>query len=103
MTPPDEGTRVTIVGVGPGDNGFLTLKAKQAIERKVSLTDAVIGPKGHSVEAQDERHRIFNSAAYLSQGEILSVHRKVYLPTYGLFDESRFFAWGDSSTMITME
>ena len=25
-------TRVTIVGVGPGDNGFLTLKAKQAIE-----------------------------------------------------------------------
>jgi NAD+ synthase (glutamine-hydrolysing) len=24
------------------------------------------------------------------------VHHKVYLPTYGLFDESRFFAWGDS-------
>ena len=32
MTSPDAGTRVTIVGVGPGDNGFLTLKAKQAIE-----------------------------------------------------------------------
>ena len=28
----NEGTRVTIVGVGPGDNGYLTLKAKQAIE-----------------------------------------------------------------------
>ena len=27
-----DGTRVTIVGVGPGDNGFLTLKGKQAIE-----------------------------------------------------------------------
>jgi predicted amidohydrolase len=24
------------------------------------------------------------------------VHRKVYLPTYGLFDEGRFFAWGDA-------
>ncbi|HZU87290.1 MAG TPA: nitrilase-related carbon-nitrogen hydrolase, partial [Anaerolineaceae bacterium] len=24
------------------------------------------------------------------------VHRKVYLPTYGLFDEGRFFAWGDT-------
>jgi predicted amidohydrolase len=24
------------------------------------------------------------------------VHHKVYLPTYGLFDEGRFFAWGDS-------
>ncbi|MCH8341867.1 MAG: carbon-nitrogen hydrolase [Chloroflexi bacterium] len=45
---------------------------------------------------EDERHRIYNSAAYLSQGEILSIHRKVYLPTYGMFDESRYFAWGDS-------
>jgi len=26
----------------------------------------------------------------------LHVHHKVYLPTYGLFDEGRFFAWGDS-------
>ena len=32
MTSQNEGTRVTIVGVGPGDNGFLTLKAKQAVE-----------------------------------------------------------------------
>ena len=27
---------------------------------------------------------------------MLHVHHKVYLPTYGLFDEGRFFAWGDS-------
>ena len=26
----------------------------------------------------------------------MHVHHKVYLPTYGLFDEGRFFAWGDS-------
>lgn len=43
----------------------------------------------------DRRHRFFNSAAYLSQGELLHVHRKAYLPTYGLFDEGRFFASGD--------
>lgn len=43
----------------------------------------------------DDRHRFFNSAAYLSQGEFVHVHRKVYLPTYGMFDEGRFFAWGD--------
>lgn len=43
----------------------------------------------------DSRHRFFISAAYLSQGEVVHVHRKVYLPTYGLFDEGRFFAWGD--------
>ena len=45
---------------------------------------------------EDERHRFFISAAYLSAGRVLHVHHKVYLPTYGLFDEGRFFAWGDS-------
>lgn len=45
---------------------------------------------------EDSRHRFFNSAAYLSQGEVLHVHRKVYLPTYGMFDEGRYWAWGDS-------
>lgn len=45
---------------------------------------------------EDSRHRFYISAAYLSQGQILHVHHKVYLPTYGLFDEGRFFAWGDS-------
>lgn len=37
----------------------------------------------------------FNSALYLEAGEILHVHRKVYLPTYGLFDEQRYLARGD--------
>ena len=45
---------------------------------------------------EDERHRFFISAAYLARGQVLHVHNKVYLPTYGLFDEGRFFAWGDS-------
>lgn len=44
---------------------------------------------------QGRRHRFYISAAYLAEGEILHVHRKVYLPTYGLFEEGRFFAWGD--------
>jgi len=45
---------------------------------------------------EDVRSRFYIAAAYLSQGEILHIHHKVYLPTYGLFDEGRFFAWGDS-------
>lgn len=45
---------------------------------------------------EDKRHRFFIASAYLSQGQILHIHHKVYLPTYGLFDEGRFFAWGDS-------
>ncbi|MBN1303262.1 MAG: hypothetical protein JXA13_02420 [Anaerolineales bacterium] len=45
---------------------------------------------------EDQRHRFYIAAAYLSQGRVLHVHHKVYLPTYGLFDEGRFFAWGDA-------
>lgn len=44
----------------------------------------------------DERSRFFTASAYLSQGKIVHVHRKVYLPTYGLFDEGRYFDLGDS-------
>jgi predicted amidohydrolase len=45
---------------------------------------------------EDRRHRFYIASAYLSSGRVLHVHHKVYLPTYGLFDEGRFFAWGDS-------
>ena len=44
---------------------------------------------------EDLRSRYFISAAYLAEGKVVHVHRKVYLPTYGLFDEGRFFASGD--------
>jgi len=43
-------------------------------------------------EAAD--HRLYIAAALLEDGAIRHVHRKVYLPTYGLFDERRFFAAG---------
>lgn len=45
---------------------------------------------------EDERHRFYIADAYLSQGKVLHVHRKLYLPTYGMFDEGRFFAEGSS-------
>ena len=41
-------------------------------------------------------HRLFIAAALIEDGEIRHVHRKLFLPTYGLFDERRFFAAGDT-------
>jgi len=38
--------------------------------------------------------RFFNSAVWFEDGAVRFVHRKVYLPTYGMFDESRYFARG---------
>jgi predicted amidohydrolase len=46
------------------------------------------------VEKTDDYH-FFNSALYLEDCAILHLHRKVYLPTYGLFDEQRYLARGE--------
>jgi len=61
-----------------------------ALSRDASDVLLVIG----FVEETDD-HRYANSAALLRNGELLAVHRKVYLPTYGLFDEGRFTRPGD--------
>ena len=44
---------------------------------------------------ESPRHRFYNAAVYAEGGQIVHLHRKVYLPTYGLFDEQRYFAAGD--------
>lgn len=44
----------------------------------------------------------YNSALHLSQGRIVHLHRKIYLPTYGRFDERRYFGAGwDASAFET--
>jgi predicted amidohydrolase len=46
------------------------------------------------VEETDD-HRFCNSVALVRDGSLVGLHRKVYLPTYGLFDEGRFTRTGD--------
>ncbi len=44
--------------------------------------------------------RIYNALAFLERGEILGVHRKVHLVSYGMFDEGRDFAAGERFAVI---
>ena len=46
-------------------------------------------------------HRYHNSALFLEGGRVRHAHRKVYLPTYGMFDEGRYFAAGDRVEAFT--
>jgi predicted amidohydrolase len=39
-------------------------------------------------------HQFYNAAFFAEAGRLLHVHRKVYLPTYGLFEEQRYFSAG---------
>ncbi len=43
---------------------------------------------------ESPEHHFYNTAALFDGGRLLAVHRKVYLPTYGMFDEQRYFARG---------
>jgi predicted amidohydrolase len=61
-----------------------------ALSREASGMLVAIG----FVEETDD-HRYCNSAALLRDGELIGLHRKVYLPTYGLFDEGRFTRPGE--------
>ncbi len=58
-----------------------------AMSRRLSLAFGMV--------EETEGHRYHNSAVFLEGGRIRHVHRKVYLPTYGMFDEGRDFAAGD--------
>jgi predicted amidohydrolase len=63
------------------------------ITRLVELSRGISIAVGFVEETSD--YRFFNSAIYLEDGTIKHLHRKVYLPTYGLFDEQRYLARGE--------
>lgn len=58
--------------------------------------DALDAAPGHLIIGLPERAAggPFNSAAVLRAGTVLFRHRKLYLPTYGMFDEGRWFGRG---------
>lgn len=41
-----------------------------------------------------EEFGVYNSAFFFEDGEAKTVHRKIYLPTYGMFEELRYFSAG---------
>ncbi len=39
-------------------------------------------------------HGIYNAAVLFEDGEVKHIHRKIYPPTYGMFEEGRYFSAG---------
>ncbi len=74
------------IALNPGKSPVFKklLEASRAIDLVVGFVE----------EAADDPGLVYNAAAYLSRGRILHVHRKVFLPTSGMFEEGRFFAAG---------
>ena len=72
------------VAISPEDNSIFDRLIAES--RDVSTVLGFVEEK--------ERGLFFNSAAFLSKGKILHIHRKVFLPTFGIFEEAKFFAQG---------
>ena len=65
----------------------------EAVGALAAASESVDVLVGCVLETDD--FRFHNAVLYLSGGAVHHVHRKVYLPTYGLFDELRYLAPGD--------
>jgi predicted amidohydrolase len=76
---------VSTVALGPG---------APALRRLRELSRETVAFVAGAVEETAE-FRFYNAAMFFDGGELRQVHRKVYLPTYGLFDELRYLARGD--------
>ncbi len=64
-------------------------EAMHAIAQKCNGIAALVG--GPSVNPQVEGKRLFNSAWFMNEGKVESLHHKALLPTYDIFDEYRYF------------
>jgi len=84
---------LAVCGYPPED---LLLKPQFIEENLKSLDRVAAGSKGLTVVVGfvDSRGDIYNAAAVIHDGKIVGVYHKIYLPSYGVFDENRYFKAG---------
>ncbi len=90
---------LAITGYPPED---LVLKQSFVRDNLVQLKLVARAAKGISavVGFVDQDGELFNSAAFLHEGEVKAVYHKVFLPNYGVFDEKRYFETGHACPMV---
>jgi predicted amidohydrolase len=67
------------------------------LSRQAGATGLLLG----FVETAAEGVRLYNSAAYYEDGRVVHVHRKLYLPTYSIFEERKVFSPGQTMRAFT--
>ena len=93
---------LTITGYPPEDlvlyDNFIAAN-KIALHRIAAKVENIVALVGF-VDSEDGR--LFNSAAVLHQGKIVTTYRKIHLPNYGVFDERRYFTPGEECPIISI-
>lgn len=93
---------LALTGYPPEDLLFkphFVAKNKEAVsELAKHVTKSLVAVVGFVDQDSD----IYNAAAVLHDGKIVTVYHKNYLPNYGVFDEFRYFQRGDKALVIAL-
>jgi NAD+ synthase (glutamine-hydrolysing) len=71
------------------------LKSLEKVIKQTSGMAAIVG-------FVDAKNDIYNAAAIINDGKLVSIYHKIYLPNYGVFDENRYFQAGRECPVFTM-
>jgi NAD+ synthase (glutamine-hydrolysing) len=71
------------------------LKSLEKVIKQTSGLAAIVG-------FVDAKNDIYNSAAIIYDGKLVSIYHKIFLPNYGVFDENRYFQAGRECPIYTM-
>ncbi len=87
-------------------------RALQEVARRCRSVAAVVGYVGqgsiseltadHPMVVPAGRHELYNSAAIIADGRLVTTYCKLYLPNYGVFDESRYFHPGRRIPIVVL-
>jgi NAD+ synthase (glutamine-hydrolysing) len=93
---------LTLAGYPPEDlllkPGFAAANWR-AVEHLLPQTVGLMAVVGF-VDRQDD---LFNAAAVLHDGQLVSVYHKSLLPNYAVFDEDRYFAKGNTPVLFNLQ
>ena len=75
-------------------------KSQHAVNTIVKAVDKAAMILGYPLKKDD---RLFNVASFISSGAIQATYAKQHLPNYSVFDEKRYFAPGESPSVVNFE
>jgi NAD+ synthase (glutamine-hydrolysing) len=92
---------LAVTGYPPEDlllkPGFIAAN-RAALDEIAAATTGLTAVVGFA-DVQDD---LYNAAAILHDGALAGVYHKQYLPTYGVFDEDRYFRAGDATPLFEL-
>ncbi len=92
---------LAVTGYPPEDlllkNGFVKNNIT-CLQRIIEATEGITAVVGFVDLMED----IYNAAAVISNGMLIGVQHKVFLPNYGVFDEERYFQSGEGSIVYDL-